>query len=72
MAQGNGDWWACSYPGRPTFFLDADVQGIVTETSARLVASKVMFGVAHDYHYRAIEVQHLGRERAEDDTMRHP
>jgi len=34
--------YAVTFPGRPTFFLDADVQGILTPASAYPIAAAVL------------------------------
>lgn len=68
MAMGNGDWWAVQYLDRPTFYLDADVQGFADEKGARKVASRVLFGPAEvsSMMFYSIGVSHLGREKGLD------
>jgi hypothetical protein len=66
---GQGDWWAVSFPGRPTFYLDAGVQGFTGRPGARRVAMRVMHGEQWEEKTTGLDrisvsVEHLGRERA--------
>jgi hypothetical protein len=63
---GRGDWWAIQATGRPTFYLDADVQGFTTPAGAVRVAMHVLFGDDWDETSAAplpyISAEHLGQE----------